>query len=469
MKQKKLFGTSGVRGYAENLDYESRQDYVHLTNSFCYNLTRTFIGYVTPKSRKAIFSVGMDMRPSSPRIKDAVIQALRDEGCAVAFQGITPSPALAYYVKQKKCAGGIIITGSHIPEHMNGIKFFLPSGEILKEDEQAIEQRFHESEQIEPLIRPDAVPEVADANFLYTDLLRAHAFKIARTKQRPFQKIVAVVDCRSSCQAFIMPGVLRLLGATVHEFPSSGSFVALDTEKTASASPELLAALKEHKADIGIVYDGDGDRVVFYQKDGTMILPDVICTLIARNQHFETIVTPINVSSVVEHVGKDVIRTKVGAPYVIAEMKKLISQGTNCFGFESNGGSIFPEYHFSRDGGIPTLEVLRWLRHRPLHEVRLDVPVYHQLKDKFDCPTKLNMMLLEQVQTGFVAKFDDQIDVVETMDGVKIIFKNGAWILFRPSNNAPEFRIFTEARNKEQAEYLMKLGTEFIKERMVNL
>lgn len=465
MNHKKLFGTSGIRGYAN--EQETRQDYVQLTNDFCYAITRAFLAYASPKSRKAVFAVGMDLRPSSPRIKDAVIQAILDEGCAVAFQGITPTPALAYYVKEKKCAGGIMVTGSHIPEHMNGIKFFLPSGEILKEDEAAIEKNYRELEHIAPLVRADAVPEQQEANFLYTELLRKHAFKITHTKQRPFNGLTVVVDARSSCQSLVIPGALRLLGATVHELPQPATFMSVDTEKTV-ANPELAAAIVEHKADIGVAFDGDGDRAVFYQKDGVMIVPDVICTLIARNPAFESIVTPINSSSVVECLNKDVVRTKVGAPYVVSDMKKLLASGTKCFGFESNGGSIFSDYHFSRDGGVPVIEVLNWLRHRPLHEVRKDVPVYFQVKDKFDCPTALNTPLLERAQYEFVIKFDDAVEDVETMDGVKVHFKNNAWILFRPSNNAPEFRIFTEAKTKEQAEYLMNAGAEFIKQRMVN-
>lgn len=464
MKQKKLFGTSGIRGYAQR---NESQDYVSLTNEFCYNITRAFLAYAAPKSRTAVFAVGMDMRLSSPRIKDAVIQAILDEGSAVAFQGVAPTPALAYYVKEKKCAGGIMITGSHIPEHMNGIKFFLPSGEILKEDEAEIEKLFADIEQIEPAVRANAVTEQPDANFLYTELLRKHAFKITRSKQRPFNGLTIVVDGRSSCQSLVMPGVLRLLGATVHELPQPTNFLSVDTEKTV-ANPELAAALVEHNADVGVAYDGDGDRAVFYQKDGALVMPDVICTLIARNEAFETIVTPINVSSVIDCLNKDVVRTLVGAPYVVAEMKNLLAEGTKCFGFESNGGVIFGDYHFSRDAGVPTVEVLNWLRHRPLHEVRRDVPVYFQVKDKFDCPTTMNTVLLERAQHEFVSKFDDGVEDVETMDGVKIIFKNHAWILFRPSQNAPEFRIFTEARTKEQAEYLMKVGTEFIKLNMVS-
>ncbi len=464
MKQQKLFGTSGIRGYAEET---SAPDYISLTDSFCYAITRAFLAYAAPQSRKGVFAIGMDLRPSSPHIKDAVIQAITDEGCDVSFQGITPTPALAYYVKEKKCAGGIMITGSHIPEHMNGIKFFLPSGEILKDDEAALEKIYAELEHITPLVRANAVAESSDANSLYTELLRKHAVKITHTKQRPFNGLKVVVDGRSSCQSLVIPGVLRLLGATVHELPPADRFIAVDTEKT-TAHPELAAALKEHNADVGVVYDGDGDRVVFYQKDGTLIVPDVICTLIARNPSFEAIVTPINVSSVIDCLNKEVVRTKVGAPYVVSQMKQLLAEGTKCFGFESNGGSIFGDYHFSRDGGIPTIEVLNWLRHRPLHEVRKDVPVYHQLKDKFDCPTALNEPILERCQQEFIAKFDDHVAGVETMDGVKILFKNNAWILFRPSQNAPEFRIFTEARTKEQAEYLMNMGTEFVKGIMVS-
>ena len=87
MKQK-LFGTSGIRGYAH--ESETKKDYATLTNNFCYAVTRAFLAYAAPQSRKAIFAIGMDLRPSSPRIKDAVIQAILDEGC-VDYNAGNPS------------------------------------------------------------------------------------------------------------------------------------------------------------------------------------------------------------------------------------------------------------------------------------------------------------------------------------------------------------------------------------------
>ncbi len=464
MRHKKLFGTSGIRGYAENLETETRKDYVHLTNAFSYTITQAFLDHVIQqRGKKGVIVVAMDMRPSSPRIKDAIMQALIDHGWTPSYQGVVPTPALACYVKQKRCAGGIMITGSHIPENMNGIKFFLEEGEILKNNEKKIEELYYDLEQFTPSVKPDQVNLEFGARDLYIDMLKKHARKVAQKRIKPFDGIKVVLDTRSSCQAFIMPKVLRELGAEVFELQDTGTFTSVDTEQTTGENTEMKQALAKNMAHIGVGYDGDGDRAMFYRRDGKMVMPDVICTLIARN--FECVVAPVNVSSLIDCIGKPVQRTKVGSPYVVAAMKSELEEGRRCFGFESNGGCIFGEHLLTRDAGLPTVEVIAMIKEKPFITVLRELPQFHQVKDKFDCPSVYNDFILEKAR-AFGEKFDDQFETIEEMDGVKVQLVNHAWVLFRPSSNAPEFRVFAEAKTEEKAEYLADMGLQFARTAM---
>ena len=143
-----------------------------------------------------------------------------------------------------------------------------------------------------------------------------------------------------------MPEVLRLLGLDVVELNASvqGQFYSRDTEVEGDFE-ELQRVVKNKNADFGIGYDSDGDRVVFIDEKGQFIPGDYSGTLIAREIDTNTVVTPINTSQVIETIGKKVVRTKVGSPYVVAKMEELNAG----FGFQANGGGIFKDMR-SRDG-----------------------------------------------------------------------------------------------------------------------
>jgi len=202
---------------------------------------------------------------------------------------------------------------------------------------------------------------------------------------------------------------------------------------------------KEIGADLGIAFDGDGDRVVFVDEDGIFITGDYSGTLIAKYSDTPIVVTPINTSQVVDHIGKPVIRTKVGSPHVVQAME----ENGALFGFESNGGGVSKEVMLSRDAGSSMIKILNIMKKSgmSLKELVGTLPKFYICKSKVECPMDIYPYVLKNAKT----EFGSSGVRIEEIDGLKIWKGGNTWTLFRPSVNAPEFRVFAEAKNRRRS------------------
>lgn len=436
-----LFGTGGIRGDTEKL----------FTNQFCFDIGRSFIRFLSQKELKnKIIAFGMDSRPSSIRIKKAVMSGINSDW-QISDEGIIPTPALNYFTQKKNCAG-IMVTGSHIDIELNGLKFFVNEKEISKNDEKIIEQTYSEEKEKIPYNKSKTVDFQinSEAQKLYVKML-------VNLAKADFSGVKVVIDAGNGTQSKTVPDALENLGVKVVRINCdlNKPMLACDTE-TEDAFPELKNTVVREKANFGIGYDADGDRVIFVNENGFALNGEVSCSIIAKHSSEKTIVTPINTSSVVEHLGRKVIRTKVGASYVVGAMKK---HGLKV-GFESNGGYISGEIFYSRDGGTATIKMLNLLSEtgKRLSELVDELPKYYTIKNKTDCPREINALILAEVRKKYAKQ------KIENLDGLKVWQDLDSWILFRPSGNAPEFRVFAEAKEKEKAEKLAKEGMDLVNE-----
>jgi phosphomannomutase/phosphoglucomutase len=274
---------------------------------------------------------------------------------------------------------------------------------------------------------------------------------------KPYPSWKAVVDLGNGAQSEIIPKVLEKLNLKViaiNNTPIPEKFMARDTE-AGETFGELANLITTNKADFGIVFDADGDRVVFIDKTGQFIPGDYTGALIAKDAPTRSVVTPINTSQVVEYLGKKVYRTRVGSPFVVQKMKDT---GAG-FGFEANGGGIFPEIMMSRDGGSTTIKILNLMKKtkKSLGQLVGELPKFYLYKTKVDCPWELNLRVLQ------VAKEKIKGVKIEELDGLKIWIDKLTWILFRASANAPEFRVFAEAKDERKAKELAEEGMNLVK------
>lgn len=435
-----LFGTSGIRGKAHKL----------FINQFCFDIGRSFALFLDLYQTKGPVAVGMDPRGSSPRILKALESGLNFEKRPVADQGALPVPALNWVLKGTSYAGSVMVTGSHISGDLNGLKFFAFKEEILKSHEKEITLLYQKVKN-KVAFRNNLVniTEENRAKEDYQEMLLGLA-------EKNYPKWRVVVDMVNGGQSDIMPQVLNRAGLKVTEQNASlqGPFIARDTE-TEGFLTELQKKVVQEKADFGIAYDYDGDRVVFVDEEGRFIPGDYTGTLIAKYSNTPVVVTPINTSQVVESLAKRVIRTKVGSPYVVQAMKK---HGA-AFGFEANGGGISAEIMMSRDGGSTTIKILNLLKQsgKKFSQFVNELPWFYLQRIKINCPREKNKLVLEMAEKKLKGIKKDKLD------GLKIWLDDSTWVFFRPSSNAAEFRVFSEAKKEDMAIQLAQKGLELVK------
>lgn len=439
---KKLFGTSGIRGNAEEF----------FTAQFCFDIGKTFVEFLKQKNLLGPIAVGMDPRESSPRIKKELFKGLASGNVELFDEGVTPIPSMNWLVKNTEVTGAIMITGSHIAPELNGVKFYAHDEEISENDEELITQIYFDiKEKVKVTEEEPQVIKENRARELYKELLLSLV-----KSDLPHWKIA--VDTANGAQTVLIPDLLsEELGMEVLKINCDleEPFIGRDTDADDKAQLEKIKDLVvKEKCDFGIAYDGDGDRVVFIDEKGNFIQGEYSCCLIAKETDSKIIVTTIAASQVVDKIGKEIIRTKVGSPYVVGAMKKHNSG----FGFEPNGGAISAEIQYTRDGGTMTMKMLNLFANfeGTFSDMVATLPRFYMSRTKVDYPWELQDKILNGAKENFKG-----IKIDET-DGLKIYMDDVTWMLFRSSQNAPEFRVFAESDSKAKSEKMLKDGMEFV-------
>lgn len=472
------FGTSGARGLASAM-----------TDQVCYAYTRGFLQYLAqagllrPGSEVVI---GGDRRPSTPRILAACAQAVVDFGGRPRNAGAVPTPAVAAYGIGRSVPS-LMVTGSHIPGDRNGIKFNKPSGEILKEDEAGIRAQRIElpagyfdaqggfrAPSLETLPAED--PGVMDAYVArYLDTFPEDA--LAGLHLGLYE--------HSSVAAEPFRRVLQGLGARVTTLGWSPDFIPVDTE---AIRPEDLARARAWAAQGAfaaiVSADGDGDRPLVSDERGEWLRGDIAGILCARFLGARGVVTPLSSNTALERSGwfPRVERTRIGSPYVIAGMARLLAEGVApVVGYEANGGFLLGSDARcdkgmlmalpTRDALLPVLAILRLAREqrRGVAALRDALPSRHTCSDRIeDFPVALSQRLLQGLCSGdregdraalealFAAHFG-AVATWDVSDGVRVTFASGEIAHLRPSGNAPELRAYTEADSLERAQVMSRI------------
>lgn len=443
----KLFGTNGVRGYAnEDMNAELAMKLGHALGTFL-NEGDTVL-------------VGRDTRTSGPMLSNALIAGLQAAGVSVRDCGVVPTPALQLRVKHSngKFAAGAVVTASHNPPEFNGIKFIDPDGTEMRSDkEDAIEDVYFSGKfRHAHWSKIGQVGEEPGVNETYVDACISHV-DVEAIKRA---KLTVALDTSNGAGSLTAPWLLRKLGAhviTLNAQPD-GTFPGHPSEPTPENVKDLLASIKAFGANLGVVQDGDADRCVFVDDKGNYVMGDRVLALMAgyaakRSVEGGTreplVVTPVSSSSIVEeHVkanGGRVEYTRVGAPIVARHMKDHKA----VFGGEENGGLIWPEHQYCRDASMTLAKVLELVATsgKPLSQLLAEVPTASLMKKKVECANDKKQAALD----GF-AKAHAK-DKVDRTDGVKVYMPEG-WVLVRPSGTEPIFRIYAEAKTPEAAEQL---------------
>lgn len=446
------FGTSGVRGLV-----------VNMTDSVCYAYTQAFLSGIAGDARQIV--IGHDLRPSSPRLVAACIRAIENFGRKAVFVGALPTPALAYYCARNNTPG-IMVTGSHIPFDRNGIKFYRADGEISKGDEKVIlDAKIVDFDALSPSAPPVANPKALNA---YIErYIRFFGEGILAGKR------VAVYE-HSSVARDVLRTILEQLGAQVLPLGRTETFVPIDTE--AVRQEDILQAktwAQEYAFDAILSTDGDADRPLIGDETGTWMRGDVVGILCAQYLDADVVVTPVSSNTAVERCEsfKQVLRTKIGSPYVIAGMQAAQrAHGGVIVGYEANGGFLMgtdiekegvtmmalP----TRDAILPMLALLAMAGESgcALSKLTAKIPSRFTASDRIQqVPIELSHKLIETLgqnaKQAAVLMAPDSGPIVsrDTTDGLRLTFKSGDVVHLRPSGNAPELRCYSEANGSEDA------------------
>lgn len=437
----KLFGTSGIRGPADSL----------FTKEFCLKLGMVFGQWLKDKGKSGYVAVAMDPRESSPRIKEHLLAGLATQGFEILDEGVIPTPALTYFVKNAPAVGGgVMVTGSHITADLNGVKLFIDDEEVDKTQEIEIENLFNTFEFKMQTATPIVKYEQA-AKEMYVAMLTNLA-------DLPYPEWKIVLDTANGTQSEIMRELFLNLNldfdCTDYCDIQAPHFVPRDTESQAGMG-EIMRDVIVHQANLAVIFDVDGDRVVFVDDTGRLLPGDYSCSLLAQASPSSKIITPISTCSVIDQLGKKVYRTPVGSTHVVAKMKEVGAT----FGFEPNGGGISSEIFWGRDGGTTLVKLLNLLKNSGQHLSQLysSLPQYYLFKDKVDCPIDKYDQIYTQTREKYAIKD------IEDLDGIKVNLGNEDWILFRASGNAPEFRVFAQSKDKSKVEKLGQEGITWVK------
>lgn len=464
------FGTSGLRGLSEDLKGKASALYA---TAFAHHLLNSGLA-----QQGDPILIGQDFRDSSPAIAASCIAALKAVGLKPLDCGALPTPALALYGLSLKAAA-LMITGSHIPADRNGIKFYRPDGEIDKQDETAIADLAASLKQDDLNIEEETAEQRGtQATELFyernTGLLPGDALK--GLKIGVYQHSTVARD--------LFVDVLAHYGADVVPLGRSETFIPVDTE---AVSPETLEKLKawapEHGLDAIVSADGDGDRPLLADETGTPLRGDLIGLITSNFLKAGVVVTPVTSNSGIEAAGDfEVVRTKVGSPFVIAGMADALSQGSDhVVGFEANGGFLTATpftLHGKEIAPLPTrdcfLPILATLQlkaseGKALSQIAaaysLPVAAADRLQNFAQEKSSALMEHLRASHNNLEAFLKPVGDVQSTsdIDGLRVTLTNGNTIHFRPSGNAPEMRCYVEAANEDEANALLNQGLDLIR------
>lgn len=434
----KFFGTNGIRGVFSK----------DFTLEFVHDMTLAIGTYFG----KGQILIGYDGRESSPIICKVVCAALNSIGIDCNVAGIVPTPCLEFAVKSLGYSGGLMITASHNPPQYNGIKPAAKDGvEISRGDELIIEDIYMQKRWMTNPEKWGITGTEDRAIQTYLNGIISHIdSKLIESKH-----FKVVLDLGNGAQAVSAPDFCKMLQCETFLINQNidGKFPGRGSEPTPQNLSELSKIVIDNNADVGIAFDGDGDRSIFCDNNGNLLTGDksalILTHHILKKNPNSLVVTCLNSGSNIEVLADEfnskVIRTKVGS----VEVSRKMVPTNALIGFEENGGFMYGKHNQVRDGCMTLALMLEMLAStgKSLSDAIASLPPSFTTKDKVSCPSEKIPELISSLKTEFPNS--------DTSDGIKINFDPKNWVMVRPSGTEPIVRIYAEAESQDKLDALM--------------
>jgi len=432
---KKLFGSSGIRDVVD-------KEFLQLMFE---------VGLAVGSSCSSAL-IGCDSRTSSDAVKYAFLSGLLSGGAAASDAGLVPTPTLAYASRHFEV--GAMVTASHNPPQYNGIKLVNPDGSAFDSAQR---------DKVESMLSAKSFKLASWENMArctaYAGAVEKHTERIisdfpARLKSK------VVVDCGGGAASVITPHLLTRLGCDVVTLncQPSGHFPR-EIEPLPENLGDLMRAVINEKADLGIAHDGDADRLAVVDDKGRFVPGDKLIALFARQLKVKRVVTTIDASMLIDELGFAVIRTRVGDAFVSDELRGK-PEAAQEFGAEPSGCFIFPRVSLCPDGIYAATRIVQIASEHPISSLVDQIPSYPVLRGSVP-GDKAAMRLIEKL-------LRTEAGQLTTIDGLRLAFSDG-WLLIRPSGTEPKIRITAEAKSEGRAKELYNLGLEAIQKSLKKL
>lgn len=442
----RLFGTDGVRGVANT----------ELTAELAYNLGRAGAYVLTSGTHKPKILIGKDTRISGDMLEAALIAGVCSVGAEAISVGVVPTPAVAYLTRKYGADAGVVISASHNPVEFNGIKFFNNQGYKLPDKiEERIENIILESAERGSIPNPTGSGvgrkiEMPEAYKEYID------FALSTVNYR-LDGLKLGIDCANGASSKIAPYVFEKLGAEVHVIANNPDGTNINAGCGSTYINNISEFVVKNGLDLGVAFDGDADRLLAVDNEGTFIDGDKIisiCGLFLKKQGkldnntvVVTVMSNLGLRVMAKENDLKVAITKVGDRYVLEEMK---AKGYK-LGGEQSGHIIFLEYNTTGDGLMTALQLLNVVvsEKKSLKELASVMQIFPQV------------LVNAKVSNENKYSYMEDEDIAEEIRNIENKFAGEGRVLIRPSGTEPLVRVMIEGKDQEEikvdAERLAKL------------
>jgi len=404
------------------------------------------------------FTVGRDFRSHGKKLEDAFVSGLMKTGSNVELVGKGPTilPVFENWLQKNDIAA--YITGSHLTAEWNGIKFFRQDGVGFFENENKKLEQIVLSGKFKISEKQGVIKKNKNVENSYIKFIKE------RIKT---QKIKVVIDFGNGAACLIVPKIIKALGNVNAKYifnKPDPRFKNRSPEPDDNSLSKLKKTVKKEKADLGIGFDGDGDRAMFVDDKGNFMLPEVSSIIFIRDimkSQRGPVIANIECSSIIDKEVKKfnqhVIRIPVGHTFLVQEAKN----NNAVFGIEKSGHVCIPKFYWFDDAIINSMYMIEIVSklNKKVSELIKKVPKIIFKRLQADCPDDIKFKVMKNLKQKFIKKYKN----VNIMDGIRIDFSD-SWILIRPSNTSPLIRLSIETKNKKRFGELTEEFYETLKE-----
>ncbi len=432
----RLFGTDGVRGVANE----------ELTPLLAMQLGQAGATVLTKENmHHPTIMVGCDTRISGDMLSNALMAGICSVGANAVYVGVIPTPAVAYLTKKYKVEAGVVISASHNPVEFNGIKFFDGNGyklpDSLEDEIEALIRNGMQGVEFPTGSRVGKIKYRTDAREEYIN----HA---VQTVPVELSGMKIVVDCAEGAAHYTSVEALRELGATVVPIHNMPDGTNINANCGSTHMEELQARVVYEKADVGLAFDGDADRLLAVDENGVIVDGDQIMGIVGvymrdqgklkNNTIVATVMSNLGFFKMGEREHLNIEQTKVGDRYVLERMREIGAS----LGGEQSGHIIFLDENTTGDGLLSALHLLQVMvdTKKPLSELAKVMTVMPQALVNAKVPNHKKERYMEYPE---IAKAIEELDRK---------FAGEGRVLIRPSGTEPKVRVMIEGKDQKMIE-----------------